>query len=712
MKKRIKLLGIITILVIIVFSMAACDSNTTSPSGSGAELGEAVYTGKHSTNDLALTITEQKTGKAAYDPKVNDSYTLAVGENLSSGTVTLIETTDVAIKFTLKASKDGTTFAVTVTLSNNRITNISGTVTFDGEGSWNGPGNVNNGTSGGGGGGAGGVGGSSSSGNGKTSTGNKVIAMDTATANSKLESLNKSGTLVFNNLQEKDMPVKGDIICSGPSEAAPYGFLYKVNTVTTSGSKTVVTTEDATLEEAVYQAEVSQSFDLVFAEGEVEEIDGVEVVRNTNSMQRAALPFDTTIKLNINKEVSAGVNLKGSLDLSAKVDCDIKIEWFTMERFEFSIKPQFKTDLAASISGKIEKEKPVPIYHKKSLPELIMVGPVPVVFSIEITIECVITAEGEVVLSAQKLASWDYAYKFGVRYTKGSNLSAFKENTSKPAEYLKGLQLDLNGEVKLEPRVGFMVGLYETAFVGMSGGFYARLAGKIGIPINANANATAKLSLFCGLWFGADAELKILTYKIGGLHVNFYKDEWPIWERTWTTTTAVSSVSLNKSSLSLAVGGTETLTATVNPSNATNKTVSWATSNSAVATVSGGTVTAKSAGTATITATTADGNKTATCAVTVSSPTINNVEYYWVNEHGSLVTTSGGAITINAGTTLTITAQSTGYVVKQWNLNGVDTGQSGSTYNFSSMQKGKHILGLFVEKNGKLYNTNITITVK
>ena len=81
---------------------------------------------------------------------------------------------------------------------------------------------------------------------------------------------------------------------------------------------------------------------------------------------------------------------------------------------------------------------------------------------------------------------------------------------------------------------------------------------------------------------------------------------------------SVTSVSLNKTSLSLMVGKTETLTAAISPGNASNKKVSWITSNSYVATVSDGTVTAKSIGTATITVTTADGNKTATCAVNVT----------------------------------------------------------------------------------------------
>jgi len=85
------------------------------------------------------------------------------------------------------------------------------------------------------------------------------------------------------------------------------------------------------------------------------------------------------------------------------------------------------------------------------------------------------------------------------------------------------------------------------------------------------------------------------------------------------TGVSVTGVTLNKTTLTLTVGGTETLTATVNPTNATNKTVAWSTSNAAVANVNStsGLVTAVAAGTATITVTTADGNKTATCSVTV-----------------------------------------------------------------------------------------------
>ena len=85
----------------------------------------------------------------------------------------------------------------------------------------------------------------------------------------------------------------------------------------------------------------------------------------------------------------------------------------------------------------------------------------------------------------------------------------------------------------------------------------------------------------------------------------------------------VTGVSLNRSATTITAGSTETLIATVSPANATNRAVTWSSSNPAVATVNAtGVVTAVSAGTATITVTTVDGNRTASCTVTVIPQTI------------------------------------------------------------------------------------------
>ena len=83
----------------------------------------------------------------------------------------------------------------------------------------------------------------------------------------------------------------------------------------------------------------------------------------------------------------------------------------------------------------------------------------------------------------------------------------------------------------------------------------------------------------------------------------------------------VTSVELDQSELALTLGDRYTLKATVYPSHADNKAITWRSSDEAVATVEGGTVKAMGAGTATITVRTEDGDHTATCVVTVTDPT-------------------------------------------------------------------------------------------
>ena len=81
---------------------------------------------------------------------------------------------------------------------------------------------------------------------------------------------------------------------------------------------------------------------------------------------------------------------------------------------------------------------------------------------------------------------------------------------------------------------------------------------------------------------------------------------------------SVTGVSLNETSATLRAGKTLTLIATVSPSNATNKNVTWSSGNTGIATVTNsGVVTGVSAGTTNITVTTVDGSKTARCSVTV-----------------------------------------------------------------------------------------------
>ena len=95
---------------------------------------------------------------------------------------------------------------------------------------------------------------------------------------------------------------------------------------------------------------------------------------------------------------------------------------------------------------------------------------------------------------------------------------------------------------------------------------------------------------------------------------------------------SVISVSMSPTSANINIGATQQFTTTISPTNAANQNVTWSSSNTTVATVNGsGLVTGISAGTATITATTQDGNKTATSMITISCACVNDIIFRKTN---------------------------------------------------------------------------------
>ena len=150
----------------------------------------------------------------------------------------------------------------------------------------------------------------------------------------------------------------------------------------------------------------------------------------------------------------------------------------------------------------------------------------------------------------------------------------------------------------------------------------------------------------------------------------------------------VTSVSLDINSATLTEGDEFTLTATVNPDNATNKNVTWLSSNSSVASVSNGKVTALKAGKATITVKTEDGGKTATCEITV------NAKVYPVTS----VTLNKTSATLTEGDELTLIA-----TVKPDNATNKSVTWTSSNSSVASVSNGK----VTALKAGKA-----TITVK
>ena len=163
---------------------------------------------------------------------------------------------------------------------------------------------------------------------------------------------------------------------------------------------------------------------------------------------------------------------------------------------------------------------------------------------------------------------------------------------------------------------------------------------------------------------------------------------------------AVTGVSLNKQSAALKAGETIALSATIAPSNATNKSVTWSSSNNAVASVdTNGTVTAKAEGTATITATTQDGTKTATCTVTVTKGDVFTVNAS-CGTGGTI--TPGGEQIVKKGEDISFTFKANeNYAIKDVKIDGVSNAaaiESGS-YTFRDVEE-NHSIAVAFEKTG------------
>ncbi len=164
----------------------------------------------------------------------------------------------------------------------------------------------------------------------------------------------------------------------------------------------------------------------------------------------------------------------------------------------------------------------------------------------------------------------------------------------------------------------------------------------------------------------------------------------------------VTGITLDRSSVAMNAGETFKLTATITPSNASNKNVIWKSSNTSVATVSNGIVTARSAGTATITATTEDGGKTATCQVSVKYPVTGitldrtDVEIY-----------AGESFTLKA--TVTPSDATNKRVIWSTSNNSLATVNNGVV---KALKPGKVTITATAEDGGKSATCNVVIKSK
>lgn len=168
---------------------------------------------------------------------------------------------------------------------------------------------------------------------------------------------------------------------------------------------------------------------------------------------------------------------------------------------------------------------------------------------------------------------------------------------------------------------------------------------------------------------------------------------------------AVTGVTLNKNNTTIYTGRTETLTATIQPADATNKAVTWTSNNTGVATVNNGVVTGVSVGSATITAKTADGGFTATCTVTVEEAPI---------VHPTGVSISKTSINLQVGgsetLTTTVTPADANNKNVTWSTSDATVAAVDKNGKVTGIKAGNATITATTEDGGKTATCAVTVT--
>ena len=221
-----------------------------------------------------------------------------------------------------------------------------------------------------------------------------------------------------------------------------------------------------------------------------------------------------------------------------------------------------------------------------------------------------------IVAEGQGISNEGKTFTFTIQYPKIERLTQTIQvdttnRTANCSDILQPRQISAQGEISYESSDTTV------ATVNSNGDIKALKAGETTITIRASQTDDYRAA-------GTSYKL-IVSHK--------YSDEWKndgkgyykecaCGDKSYASAVPVLGVTLDKQTMNLTAGSTGSLTAIINPANAANKSLTWTSDNTAVATVNeNGVVTAVAEGTAKITVKTADGEKTAVCTVTVTAKT-------------------------------------------------------------------------------------------
>jgi len=365
---------------------------------------------------------------------------------------------------------------------------------------------------------------------GRTEDGKAVMIIDATTVSQNLQSISDNGTLIFSSLPDKETPKAGDIICSAPAGNAPRGFLYRVTKIGTQGGNTIIETGDVSLEEAIENADMSETISLDDNIAGIFDEEGNPIEYTTSSDGlRAGVAGKTTItisrKLIESDDKASNVTLAGSLTLSNNLEFEMNVQKWHLQymKLAYTVGAELKATVSGELKGKISKS--IKIASIKLTPITVLAAGVPVVITPEIPInlrgELSGTIKGECTLFDNK-----NSITVGVLYQNNVVDGIFKSNPPESQSLADRMKVSVSGELKatVEPGVSFLLYNSSNASIGATVGVY----GKATLTLSDNnemqiiedlaydrryaLNPNLKVSM--GVEAGVNATLKIFALKL------------------------------------------------------------------------------------------------------------------------------------------------------------------------------------------------------
>lgn len=372
----------------------------------------------------------------------------------------------------------------------------------------------------------------------------EIMVVQPETTGKKIESVADDGSIIFVGLTNDEIPKVGTAICSGPTEGAPQGFLYKVREVATSNGKTIVKTEFASLEQVVQNGEAHQRIEMT--EDNIAEVSDGEGKTLKYSFLPGTRDVSSGVTFEVNKENLFGHQdafLKGTVECAFKCDFDLVIKEWSLKKFSALIYPQVKVELKLGMSVKSELKGEILLGRIKLTPITIMIGVVPVVVTPQFDVYAHITATGKIEISV-KLAEVAIDKKIGIAYDEieGWSYPGFDSESNQNLtniEFMKDMKVSMSGELKAKPRILGSFAIYNiNSGVGIGMDVYGKLKfevpaeflGGTGLPLTL-PEITPKMKLTAGISGTFKTELKIFKKTLVDLEGSVDILEWDIWER-------------------------------------------------------------------------------------------------------------------------------------------------------------------------------------